>query len=269
MSKDFEPCDLPDISPDPAATPPQYMQDIVAEILQRPTRTEREFVSVSPWWTALNFKINLCAASAPSEVPITITGPSGTGKEIIARRFAIAGQPFVSLNMAALPPQLVTSVLFGHVKGAFTGATENMPGAFLAAGMGTLFLDEIGELPADQQAMLLRVLEERTVTKVGDPKTEYRVACRIVCATNRDIENVKDFREDLAARLLMLEFKLLGLLEPERAGDMEAIAERFGLTAGDINEINNHSDLTQRIRMHNVRALKRFAYRKQYLGEMS
>jgi len=274
MSDNFEPCalpELPPIDPAPAAAPPQYMQDAVAALMvQRATRpAHREFVSVSQWWLETEFQIRLAAASAPMDVPVTITGPSGVGKEIIARKFAILGQPFVSLNMAALPPQLVTSTLFGHIKGSFTGATENMPGAFLAAGMGTLFLDEIGELPKDQQAMLLRVLQERTVTKVGDPKTEYPVACRIVCATNRDLEREYEFRPDLAARLMMLAINVPALLDPQRDGDMRVIGNFIGLSNDDMQTIATSTYFKELVGKYNVRALQRFYYRKQYMGKMS
>jgi two-component system nitrogen regulation response regulator NtrX len=144
-------------------------------------------------------------AAIPS--PVLIVGESGTGKEIVARELHRRGprrsQPFLAVNCAALPENLVESELFGHERGAFTGAERVRKGAFESAGAGTLFLDEIGELPQPVQAKLLRVLEQDCVTRLGG-STERPVAARVVAATNRDLDGEVEagrFRQDLLFRL--------------------------------------------------------------------
>jgi two-component system nitrogen regulation response regulator NtrX len=147
------------------------------------------------------------AKIAPIPSPVLIVGPSGSGKELVARELHRLGpgerQPFVAINSAALPENLVESELFGHERGAFTGATATRKGAFEVATGGTLFLDEVGELPPGTQAKLLRVLEQQEVTRVGGTKT-ITVKARVVAATNRDLPTaVREgtFREDLFYRL--------------------------------------------------------------------
>jgi DNA-binding NtrC family response regulator len=148
------------------------------------------------------------ARIAPIPSSVLIAGESGTGKELVARELHRRGKtggkaPMVAVNSAALPEQLVESELFGHERGAFTGADRLRRGAFENAGSGTLFLDEIGELPLPAQAKLLRVLEERAVTRVGGDRP-IAVTARIVAATNRDLEREVDagrFRQDLYYRL--------------------------------------------------------------------
>jgi two-component system nitrogen regulation response regulator NtrX len=170
-----------------------------------------------------------------------IVGESGTGKELVARELHRLGAnpkgPFVALNSAALPHELVESELFGHERGAFTGATATRKGAFEAASGGTLFLDEIGDLPANAQAKLLRVLEERKVTRIGANKT-IEVNTRVVAATHRDLEKeVAEgrFREDLFYRLNVHVLRVPPLRD--RLSDVPALiehlvaatCERFGL----------------------------------------
>ncbi|HBY43401.1 MAG TPA: sigma-54-dependent Fis family transcriptional regulator, partial [Brevundimonas sp.] len=145
--------------------------------------------------------------AAKSSIPVLITGESGVGKEVIARALHgasdRAGKPFIAVNCGALPANLVESILFGHEKGAFTGAHEKHAGKFVEANGGTLFLDEIGELPLDMQVKLLRALQECEVDPVGG-KRPVKVDVRIVSATNRDpAQQVKEgaFREDLFYRL--------------------------------------------------------------------
>ncbi len=144
---------------------------------------------------------------APIPSPVLIVGESGSGKELVARELhrssAGAAEPFVALNCAAIPENLVESELFGHERGAFTGANRMRKGAFEAAGRGALFLDEIGELPQPAQAKLLRVLEERKVMRLGASRT-VDIAARVVAATNRDLEVEIDagrFRQDLYFRI--------------------------------------------------------------------
>jgi len=147
------------------------------------------------------------ARVAPIPSPVLILGESGSGKELVARDLHRLGpgpaSPFVALNCAALPESLVESELFGHERGAFTGAASTRKGAFESAERGTLFLDEIGELPLAAQAKLLRVLEERKVTRLGGNRT-VSVEARVVAATNRDLETevaAGRFRQDLYFRL--------------------------------------------------------------------
>jgi DNA-binding NtrC family response regulator len=162
---------------------------------------------------------------------VLITGESGTGKELAARDLHRFGPnpagPFVAINCAALPDTLIESELFGHERGAFTGATATRKGAFESAEKGTLFLDEIGELPLASQAKLLRVLEERKVTRLGGTRA-FSVETRVVAATNRDLQaEVKAgrFREDLYYRLNVLEVPVPPLRE--RLSDVPEIANRF------------------------------------------
>src|SRR5512137_1236967 len=144
---------------------------------------------------------------APSDVTVLISGESGTGKELVARAIHFnssrIGKPFLALNCAAIPRELLESELFGHEKGAFTGATERKIGKFEQANGGTLFLDEIGDMPLELQAKLLRVLQEREVTRTGGTAT-IRVDVRIIAATNQNLKKKvqdREFREDLFYRL--------------------------------------------------------------------
>jgi two-component system response regulator PilR (NtrC family) len=162
---------------------------------------------------------------------VLITGESGTGKEVVARALhhsgERAGQPFVTVNCGALPENLMESELFGHEKGAFTGATSKKDGLFRAANGGTLFLDEIGELPTPLQVKLLRVLQERKVRPVGGQQ-EIEVDVRVVAATNRDVEAAVregSFRQDLFYRLNVIRVQLPPLRE--RMEDVPMLAQHF------------------------------------------
>ncbi|MGH7627035.1 MAG: sigma-54 interaction domain-containing protein, partial [Gemmatimonadaceae bacterium] len=181
------------------------------------------------------------ARVAPIPSPVLITGESGSGKELVARDIhrlsGHAREPFVAVNCAALPEQLVESELFGHERGAFTGANAARRGAFESAGGGTLFLDEIGELPLAAQAKLLRVLEERKVVRLGSTRA-VDVPARVVAATNRDLaeeEQTGRFRRDLLFRLNAHTLRVPPLRErlsdvPELANRLLAITcDRFGM----------------------------------------
>jgi DNA-binding NtrC family response regulator len=168
---------------------------------------------------------------APTDKPVLIQGESGTGKELVARAIADASplrdQPLVTVNCAALPESLLESELFGHEKGAFTGALAAKPGLFEVADGGTLFVDEIGELAPSLQAKLLRVLEDGSLRRVGSIK-QRQVRVRLLAATNRDLlEEVKQgrFREDLYYRINVLTLTLPPLRA--RAGDIGLLVRHF------------------------------------------
>jgi two-component system response regulator HydG len=168
---------------------------------------------------------------SPTDASVLVTGESGTGKELVARalhdRSSRSEGPFVALNSAAVPASLLESELFGHVRGAFTGAASGREGLFLAANHGTLFLDEIGELPLDVQPKLLRALQERVVRPVGGDR-ETKLDVRIVCATNRDLaEDVArgKFREDLFYRINVVQIDVPPLRD--RGSDVLLLAQRF------------------------------------------
>jgi DNA-binding NtrC family response regulator len=176
---------------------------------------------------------------APSEGTVLIEGETGTGKELVAHAIHEASPraegPFVVVDCGAIPVTLIESELFGHVRGAYTGATEARRGAFESAHGGTLFLDEIGELPAAVQPVLLRVLEDRTVKRVGDGR-RIAVDVRVVAATHRDLReevNRGRFRADLYYRLAVLRLRLPALRD--RREDIPALIRHFcdTLAAGD------------------------------------
>ena len=168
---------------------------------------------------------------APFDTTVLLLGESGTGKELLAQLTHEGSRrsrgPFVALNCAAMPAALAESVLFGHEKGAFTGAITSSVGQVATADGGTLFLDEVGELPLDLQAKLLRLLQERKVTPIGGTK-ERAVNVRVVAATNRDLQQKVDdgtFRDDLYHRLAVFTVELPPLRT--RGKDVEALAEHF------------------------------------------
>ena len=174
---------------------------------------------------------------APSDVTVLIYGESGTGKELIARAIHFnsprLGKPFIALNCAAIPRELLESELFGHEKGAFTGATDKKIGKFEQAKDGTLFLDEIGDMPLELQAKLLRVLQEKEITRTGGSAT-IQVNARIVAATNQDLKEKvqnKEFREDLYYRLNVVPLELPPLRE--RREDIPSLVDFFLAKAGE------------------------------------
>ncbi len=176
---------------------------------------------------------------APRSVPILIEGETGTGKELLARAIHEAsprkGKPFLAVNCGAIPSELIESELFGHEKGAFTGADKQKPGYFEAADTGTLFLDEIGELPVSAQAKILRALQEKEITRLGATQP-IKFDVRIMAATNRNlIDEVAAgrFRSDLFYRIAVAVLKLPALRE--RPGDISLLIDRL------LDQINRES----------------------------
>ena len=179
----------------------------------------------------LKTALSRIAKVAPTDSTVFITGETGTGKELIARavhkRSQRSGRAFVSVNCAALAPTLISSELFGHEKGAFTGATQRRLGRFELADGGTIFLDEVGELPPDTQVALLRVLQEREFERVGGTQT-VRVDVRVITATNRDLTAAVangSFRQDLFYRLNVFPIEVPPLRE--RTDDILMLVEYF------------------------------------------
>jgi len=189
---------------------------------------EKRFGSIIGACDAMKSVFKTIEKVAPTSVNVLVLGETGTGKELIAheihQRSPRSSGPFVTINCGAIPESLLESELFGHVKGAFTGAHATREGKFQAAHHGTIFLDEIGEMPLNLQVKLLRVLQERTITKVGASLSET-VDIRVIAATNRDLEEAvkrNEFREDLFYRLNVVMLRLPPLRD--RATDVVLIA---------------------------------------------
>jgi DNA-binding NtrC family response regulator len=209
------------------------MGDLVAEVdrLKKHHGGRITFDDLVGSSAAMRMVKRLGERAAKSTIPVLILGESGVGKEVIARAIQgaseRAGKPFISVNCGALPENLFESILFGHEKGAFTGAHDKHLGKFKEADGGTLFLDEVGELPLDMQVKLLRALQEGEVDPVG-AKRPVRVDVRIISATNRDLaEQVKQgrFREDLFYRLNVYPVEAPSLRD--RREDVPALVEHF------------------------------------------
>ncbi|MER8698868.1 MULTISPECIES: sigma-54 dependent transcriptional regulator [unclassified Mesorhizobium] len=190
--------------------------------------TFKDMITHSP---AMDRVIRLGSKAAASNIPILIEGESGVGKELVARAIQGSGdrrsKPFVTVNCGAIPDNLVESILFGHEKGSFTGATEKHTGKFVEAHTGTLFLDEIGDLPLDVQVKLLRAVQDGEVDPVGGRLT-VRVDIRLISATHRNLlQQVKDgkFREDLFYRLNVYPIFVPPLRD--RRGDIPYLVEHF------------------------------------------
>jgi len=247
---------------------PAALRQLIREVLGDATTAEEggadEFLTRDPDTLAT---LALADRAAATDATVLITGASGTGKELLARRIhrgsRRSDRPFVAVNCAAIPNNLAESELFGHEKGAFTGADSRRVGRFEQADGGTLLLDEVGELPEAVQAKLLRVLEERTVERVGGG-TAVPADIRLVAATNRDLEyEVKTgrFREDLFYRLNVMRLELTPLRD--RPGDLEllapelleALSQRLGVPAKKLSH-----DAMRRLGAHhwpgNVRELR-------------
>ncbi len=187
-----------------------------------------EIVGASP---ALQAVLSRVAKVAPTDSTVLITGETGTGKELVARaihkRSPRASRAFVSVNCAAVPPALIASELFGHEKGAFTGAAQRRLGRFELAEGGTLFLDEVGELPAETQVALLRVLQEREFERVGGTHA-IRADVRVIAAANRDLQSsiaAGAFRSDLFYRLNVFPIEMPPLRD--RKEDIPLLVEYF------------------------------------------
>jgi formate hydrogenlyase transcriptional activator len=187
-----------------------------------------DFVGVS---RALRQVLRHVAVVAPTDATVLVLGETGTGKELIARavheRSARRARPFVKLNCAAIPSSLLESELFGHERGAFTGAVTSRPGRFELANGGTLFLDEVGDMPLDVQAKLLRVLQEREFERLGATRTT-KVNVRLVAATNADLHELMRagrFRTDLYYRLSVFPIDVPPLRE--RPEDVEPLVRHF------------------------------------------
>ncbi|MDZ4370356.1 MAG: sigma-54 dependent transcriptional regulator [Phenylobacterium sp.] len=202
--------------------------ELIAAVLSAVSDDNRPMVVRDP---SMQQVIQLADQVAPSEASILITGESGVGKEVIARyvhqKSRRAGKTFISVNCAAIPENLLESELFGHEKGAFTGALARRIGKFEEANGGTLLLDEISDMDARLQAKLLRAIQEREIDRVGGTKP-VKVDIRILATSNRDlVQAVKDgvFREDLLYRLNVVNLRLPPLRE--RPGDVVALGEFF------------------------------------------
>jgi two-component system response regulator AtoC len=186
--------------------------------------------------------LRTAARVARGNLPVLIVGETGTGKEVLSRHIhdesSRKAKPLVCVNCAAIPQQLVESTLFGHERGAFTGANTQQKGVFEAADAGTVFLDEIGELPAAAQAALLRVLETKRFARVGSTK-EITVDVRVIAATHRDLESMVEaglFRQDLLYRLNAITLPIVPLRE--RGDDIPILAQRFLEQANEANNGN-------------------------------
>jgi two-component system nitrogen regulation response regulator NtrX len=234
-------------------------------VLRRYAADDSALLGASPVMRALKDAI---ARVAPVPSAALILGESGSGKDLVARDVhrlsAGAREPFVAVNCASLPEQLVESELFGHERGAFTGAATTRRGAFESAGRGTLFLDEIGELSAPAQAKLLRVLEDRTVTRLGSNRP-VPVPARVIAATNRDLDveaREGRFRRDLLFRINVHVLRVPALRDrlsdvPELVAHLLSVTcERFGLRVKRVSPDTLAVLMAYDWRLNNVRELR-------------
>ncbi len=215
--------------------------------------------------------------------PVLITGPTGVGKELLGRALQIANEPYIAINCGGLPEKLIHSLLFGHLRGSFTGANEDRQGMLLKAGKGIIFLDEIGDLPLELQATLLRAIQESEIYRVGDT-TPLKINCRFIAATKynlRDKVASKEFREDLFARLFTHEFHITGL--NERPSDIPLIAKDIRVAVGSVDNetkyftwdtswgdpetaFNKDPRILADIALYNVRAIQTYIQRMHIYG---
>ncbi|MFQ5565366.1 MAG: nitrogen regulation protein NR(I) [Paracoccaceae bacterium] len=252
LPKPFDLRDLLDFVQKTLKDKTQESEDVTAPA--RPREENLPLIGRSP---AMQDVYRVMARLMHTDLTVMIAGESGTGKELVARALHNFGKrargPFVAINMAAIPRELIESELFGHEKGAFTGATERGIGRFEQAQGGTLFLDEIGDMPAEAQTRLLRVLQEGEFTAVGG-RTSHRADVRIIAATHQDLRALIDvgrFREDLYYRLNVVPIRLPPLRE--RVDDVADLARNFlrlaeqeglprkTLSGGGIDRLKEHS----------------------------
>jgi DNA-binding NtrC family response regulator len=238
-------------------------------------RTPSDVICESP---AMRRALDLAQRLARGVIPVLLHGETGSGKEVLARFIHESGprsdKPLVAVNSAAIPAQLLESILFGHEKGAFTGATQRQAGVFEAAHGGSVFLDEIGELPLEAQASLLRVLETKHVTRIGSTK-EIPIDARILAASHRDLEALVEegrFRADLFYRLNAITLPVPALRE--RREDIAALARHFLQLANAANGTNIASideDALDALQNHqwpgNVRELRNVIERGVVIAE--
>ena len=214
--------------------------EMIAAILQAVSEEQTSVIFKDPLMAGT---LKLAAQIAPSDASVLVTGESGTGKEVLARfihtKSKRSKDPFISVNCAAIPDNLLESELFGHEKGAFTGAVARRVGKFEEADGGTLLLDEISEMDIRLQAKLLRAIQEREIDRVGGSKP-VSVNIRLIATSNRDLEqHVRDekFREDLYFRLNVFNLQIPSLRE--RPGDIQALTDHFIVKYSEANGLPN------------------------------
>jgi DNA-binding NtrC family response regulator len=249
--------------------------DLIAAILEAASGETHALVVRDP---AMEATVRRAEQVAGAEASVLISGESGTGKEVLARhihrRSRRAGGPFIALNCAAIPDNLLESELFGHEKGAFSGAVARRVGKFEAADGGTLLLDEISEMDIRLQAKLLRALQEREIDRLGGAAA-VRINVRILATTNRDLPKEVargTFREDLYFRLNVVSLRVPPLRE--RPGDVAALAEHFARRYAEVNGLPYRKlsrDALARLAAHawrgNVRELENAIHRAVLLAE--
>ncbi len=231
--------------------------DLIAAILEAVTQESNTMIANDP---SMKTVMALAEKIAPSEATVLITGESGTGKEVMSsfihRKSKRKDAPFIALNCAAIPENLLESELFGHEKGAFTGATHRRIGKFEEAHGGTLLLDEISEMHPSLQAKLLRALQEREVTRIGSNES-IKVDVRIIATSNRNLEQSvqkKEFREDLYFRLNVVNLRLPALRE--RPADIAELAQFFADKYAEANGV-----AAKKISAPSIAKLKAYGWR--------
>lgn len=224
--------------------------ELIAAIIEAVTDDSGKMIANDPSMKAV---VTLADKIAPSEATVLITGESGTGKEVMSRHIHMKSKrkngPFIAVNCAAIPENLLESELFGHEKGAFTGATARRIGKFEEAGGGTLLLDEISEMHVQLQAKLLRAIQEREITRVGS-NDAVKVDVRIVATSNRNLEESVqkgEFREDLYFRLNVVNLALPPLRE--RPNDIKILAQFFVDKYAEANGLPTKKISTQAMQM--------------------